>query len=102
MVVTKIKRKKIDRLYNPTSSTIEQALERDSKNYNFDLGREVGRTYRSASEAFKDANYATPIWRCETDFDRAVRFMSDTIIGVLLAICSFSLFIYSLYIWSRG
>ena len=102
MVVTKIKRKKADRLYNPTASTIEQALERDSKNYNFDLGREVGRTYRSASEAFKDANYATPIWRCETDFDRAVRFMSDTIIGASLAVGSFSIFIYGLYVWSRG
>lgn len=27
------------------------------------------RTHRSASEAFRDADYATPIWRCETDWD---------------------------------
>ena len=29
-----------------------------------------GKTYRSTSEAFRDADYATPIWRCETDWDR--------------------------------
>lgn len=29
-----------------------------------------GKTYRSSSEAFRDADYATPIWRCETDWDR--------------------------------
>jgi hypothetical protein len=28
-------------------------------------------THRSASEAFRDADYATPIWRCETDWDRS-------------------------------
>jgi hypothetical protein len=25
----------------------------------------------SASEAYKDVDYATPIWRCENDWDRA-------------------------------
>lgn len=29
-----------------------------------------GKTYSSASEAFRDADYATPIWRCETEWDR--------------------------------
>ena len=29
-----------------------------------------GKTHRSASEAFRDADYATPIWRCESDWDR--------------------------------
>jgi hypothetical protein len=29
------------------------------------------KTHRSVSEAFKDADYATPIWRCETDWDRS-------------------------------
>jgi hypothetical protein len=102
MVVTKFRRKKADRLYNPTSTSIQDALDRDSNNYNFDLGREVGRTYRSASEAFKDANYATPFWKCESDFDVAVRFISDTIIGALLAISSGSLFVYGLYVWAKG
>jgi hypothetical protein len=100
--ITKFRRKKADRLYNPTSSTIQEAVNRDSNNYNFDLGREVGRTYRSASEAFKDADYATPLWKCESDFDRAVRYVSDTIMGALLAIFSASIFIYGLYIWAKG
>lgn len=102
MVVTKFRRKKADRLYNPTSSTIQEAVERDRNNYNVDQRKEVGKTYSSASEAFGDADYATPIWRCESDFDRTVRFMSDTIIGASLAVFSFSIFIYGLYIWSRG
>jgi hypothetical protein len=29
-----------------------------------------GKTYSSMSEAFRDADYATPMWRCETDWDR--------------------------------
>jgi hypothetical protein len=102
MVITKFRRKKADRLYNPTSTSVQDALDRDSNNYNFDLGREVGRTYRSASEAFKDADYATPFWKCESDFDVMMRYISDTIIGVLLAISSISLFVYGLYIWAKG
>ena len=31
--------------------------------------KEVGRTYSSASEAFKDADYATAIWRCESEHE---------------------------------
>lgn len=30
----------------------------------------LGQTYKTASEAFKDTDYATPIWRCESDWDR--------------------------------
>jgi phage major head subunit gpT-like protein len=102
MVVTKFRRKKADRLYNPTSSTVQEAVERDRNNYNIDRHREVGITYSSMSEAFKDANYATPFWKCESDFDVMMRYISDTIIGALLAISSISLFIYGLYIWSKG
>ena len=28
------------------------------------------KTHRSASEAFRDADYATGIWKCKTDLDR--------------------------------
>ena len=35
--------------------------------------KEVGRTYSSASEAFTDADYATAIWRCETDTEHGWR-----------------------------
>ena len=33
------------------------------------------RTHRSASEAFRDADYATPIWRCESDWDRTKQYL---------------------------
>jgi hypothetical protein len=42
-----------------------------------------GKTYRSASEAFRDADYATPMWRCETDLDRAKEYI---VWGVMWAI----------------
>ena len=41
----------------------------------------VGRTSRTASEAFKDADYATPIWKCSTDFDRTMFFLKQAFIG---------------------
>jgi hypothetical protein len=34
-----------------------------------------GKTYRSTSEAFRDADYATPIWRCENDWDRTKEYL---------------------------
>jgi hypothetical protein len=37
--------------------------------------RGMGKTYRSVSEAFRDADYATPIWRCETEWDRAKEYL---------------------------
>ena len=43
----------------------------------------VGKTYSSASEAFKDADYATAIWRCETENERGLK-----IIGGWVAILS--------------
>lgn len=102
MKVTKFRRKKADRLFNPSASTIQDAVNRDRNNYNFVLSREVGKTYRTASEAFKDADYATPLWKCESDFDRAVRYLSDGIIGSLLATGCIGVFIYGLYIWAKG
>ena len=33
------------------------------------------KTHRTVSEAFKDADYATPIWRCETDWDRTKEYL---------------------------
>ena len=42
----------------------------DMKSYRgVDVYKEVGRTYSSASEAFKDADYATAIWRCESEHE---------------------------------
>ena len=41
------------------------------------------KTHRSASEAFRDADYATPMWRCETDLDRTKEYI---VWGVMWAI----------------
>jgi hypothetical protein len=46
-----------------------------------DIHHTVGRTSRTASEAFKDADYATPIWKCSTDFDRGVHFLKEAVVG---------------------
>jgi hypothetical protein len=46
-----------------------------------DIHHAVGRTSRSVSEAFKDADYATPIWKCSTDFDRSMFFIKQMLSG---------------------
>jgi hypothetical protein len=44
------------------------------------------KTHSSASEAFRDADYATPIWKCETEWDRCKEYGIFVIIwGLLLA-----------------
>jgi hypothetical protein len=45
--------------------------------FNYDFGRQLGKTYRSADEAFKTADYATGIWKCETEWDRTKNFFQD-------------------------
>ena len=48
------------------------------KNYQGDdIAKHVwsGKTHRSASEAFRDADYATPIWRCESEWDRTKEYL---------------------------
>jgi hypothetical protein len=36
------------------------------------------RTHRSVSEAFRDADYATAIWRCETDLEQGFKFLYES------------------------
>jgi hypothetical protein len=50
----------------------------------------MGKTYRSASEAFRDADYATPIWRCESDWDRTKDYL---VWGVMWAVVFASLYL---------
>jgi len=33
------------------------------------------KTHRTASEAFRDADYATAIWKCKTDWDRTKEYL---------------------------
>jgi len=46
------------------------------------------RTHRTASEAFRDADYATPIWRCESDFQQGLRFVVGMAqgMGIVMAV----------------
>ena len=48
-----------------------------------ELNTKVGRTYRTASEAFRDADYATGLWRCETDFDRTKQYLGAIAVAVV-------------------
>ena len=64
------KAKRIENLINPS---VQEALEREQRNYNFDLHQIVGRTSRSASEAFRDAEYAYAIHKFDDDWARMVR-----------------------------
>ena len=53
---------------------------------------------RSYSEAVKDADYATGMWRCETDWDRTRNFF--IILGAAaIALLIFGSFIYGLIVW---
>jgi len=49
-----------------------------------DVRQYVGRTSRSVSEAFKDADYAQAIWRCETEFQQGWRFLVGIAQGMLI------------------
>jgi hypothetical protein len=51
-----------------------------------------GKTYRSTSEAFRDADYATPIWRCETEWDRTKDYLGW---GLMWAVLLGSLYLAS-------
>jgi hypothetical protein len=42
------------------------------------------KTKSSVNEAFKDADYATPIWKCETDFEQGIRFLSGMVYGFVM------------------
>jgi hypothetical protein len=57
----------------------------------------LDKTYRSASEAFRDADYATPIWRCESDWDRTKQYLGWI---AMWAVTLGSL--YLLAIWFEG
>jgi hypothetical protein len=57
----------------------------------------LDKTYRSASEAFRDADYATPIWRCESEWDRTKQYLGWI---AMWAVTLGSL--YLLAIWFEG
>jgi hypothetical protein len=56
-------------------------------------------TARSLSEALRDADYATPIWRCETDWDRFKSFCGEMFVWMLLFVAVFGVFGTGLWTW---
>jgi len=55
------------------------------------------KTHRSVSEAFRDADYATPIWRCETEWDRTKEYLK----WIVMWACLFFA-MYSVAMWFEG
>jgi hypothetical protein len=54
----------------------------------------------SLSEACKDADYATPIWRCETDAERGWR-MIKAFAGIVLGIGLAYVFAFAFIDWLK-
>ena len=52
------------------------------------------KTHSTASEAFRDASYATAFWRCETEWDRTKKYLEG--IGMWLAVLGS---LYALGVW---
>ena len=42
------------------------------------------KTHRTVDEAFRTADYATPIWRCETVWDRLKRYVGWMVMWAML------------------
>jgi len=42
------------------------------------------KTHRTASEAFRDATYATAFWRCETEWDRTKEYLEWFVMWVVV------------------
>ena len=60
--------------------------------------KNLGTTPRTLSEANKDADYATPIWRCETDSEKGWKFLLDALIGFGVVGVG-ATFLYGLLVW---
>ena len=41
------------------------------------------KTHRTASEAFRDADYATAFWRSKSDLEEAVDFVEQALLGLI-------------------
>lgn len=70
-----------------------------------DIYHSVGRTSRTVSEAFKDADYAQAIWKYRTDTQQALEFLKDALIGMAIIALPFGiiyLFFEGFIIWARG
>ena len=53
---------------------------------------------RTSDEAFKTADYATPIWRCESDTEKGIKFFVNMVVGMLMVALPMAL-VYSFIVW---
>lgn len=60
--------------------------------------KNLGTTPRTLSEANKDADYATPIWRCETDSEKGWKFLVEALLGFGVVGLGATL-LYGLLVW---
>jgi hypothetical protein len=60
--------------------------------------KNVGTTPRTTDEAFKTADYATPIWRCESDTEKGIKFVVDMVVGMLVVAVPMAL-VYGFMVW---
>jgi hypothetical protein len=67
------------------------------KNYET-VYKNVSRVPRTLDEAFKTADYATPIWRCETDTQKGVKFFINMLVGMLVVGLPLVM-VYSFVVW---
>jgi hypothetical protein len=55
------------------------------------------KTHRTVSEAFRDADYATPIWRCESEWDRTKEYLKWIAMWIAVFFA-----LYSMAMWFEG
>lgn len=60
--------------------------------------KNVSKLPRTSDEAFKTADYATPIWRCETDTEKGIKFFVNMVVGMLMVALPL-LAVYSFMVW---
>ena len=60
--------------------------------------KNVSKVPRSVDEAFKTADYATPIWRCESDTEKGIKFFVNMVVGMLMVALPL-LLVYSFVVW---
>ena len=60
--------------------------------------KNVSKLPRTTDEAFKTADYATPIWRCETDTEKGIKFFVNMVVGMLVVALPL-LLVYSFMVW---
>jgi hypothetical protein len=58
------------------------------------------KTHRSASEAFRDADYATPIWKCKSDWHRTMDYIGWIVMWVV-TLSAFYLFMITFNAWAK-